>query len=190
MGTDIHLAVQARLNDKWEDTNTHVPAHARERNYELFAFLADVRNGYGFAGVKTGEPVVPQFADRGLPDGEGERDYLGDHSFTWATLRELYEAPWDTTFTSTGVVYESTYLAWDRTGSPRSWCGGIMGKDIVVIDEAAYPAHIKAPNERTHIRVTWTWKPLIECGFRRWVDSLVAEGRDLDNTRVLIGFDS
>lgn len=38
------------------------------RNYNLFAILADVHNGYGFAGCDTGDPFVPIAPPRGLPD--------------------------------------------------------------------------------------------------------------------------
>jgi hypothetical protein len=39
------------------------------RNYTLFAALSDVRNGFGFAGVPTGEPIPSSVAaGRGLPD--------------------------------------------------------------------------------------------------------------------------
>lgn len=38
------------------------------RNYDLFAALADVRNGVGFAGVKTGKAIEPIAMPRGIPD--------------------------------------------------------------------------------------------------------------------------
>lgn len=38
-----------------------------ERHYQLFSVLADVRNGYGFAGVPTGEWVKPISSPRGIP---------------------------------------------------------------------------------------------------------------------------
>lgn len=39
-----------------------------DRNYNVFGILADVRNGYGFAGVDTGDGFVPIDSPRGLPD--------------------------------------------------------------------------------------------------------------------------
>lgn len=47
------------------------PYHGR--NYDVFAILADVRNGRGFAGIETGDGFVPilgfgEAALRGLPD--------------------------------------------------------------------------------------------------------------------------
>ena len=45
----------------------------------------------------------------------------------------------------------------------------------------------------THIRVQWKWRPLVDCHFRRWLDTLAplaAEVGGAENVRVLIGFDS
>lgn len=99
------------------------------RHYDLFALLGGVRNGSGFAGSYRHEPVQPQFERRGLPDdyrepSDPEEDdgsgyeareslreeftggdfWLGDHSFTWATLTELLAVPWNTEFHSGGIV--------------------------------------------------------------------------------------
>lgn len=76
MGTDIHGVWQKRVNDRWEDIPSNYEQH---RDYQLFAVLADVRNGYGFAGVPLGQSVTPISAPRGLPadfraaDGEHYR---------------------------------------------------------------------------------------------------------------------
>lgn len=68
MGTDIHGVFQRHdtATDKWVDV-----AHKFEmnRHYQLFAVLAGVRNGRGFAGIKTGEPVKPISEPRGYPEG-------------------------------------------------------------------------------------------------------------------------
>jgi hypothetical protein len=64
MGTDIHGVFQRRTSVGWED----VPSlFQRNRHYQLFAVLAGVRNGRGFAGIRTGDPVVPISQPRGLP---------------------------------------------------------------------------------------------------------------------------
>lgn len=67
------------------------------RDYTLFGILANVRN-------PTPDAIAP---DRGLPDGfevnaDGEHDmwparsvWMGDHSFTWMTWREVQAYPWD-----------------------------------------------------------------------------------------------
>lgn len=68
MGTDIHGVFQRHnpTTGKWED----IPhRYEMERHYQLFAVLAGVRNGVGFAGIRTGEPVQPISEPRGYPDG-------------------------------------------------------------------------------------------------------------------------
>lgn len=50
-----------------EQTRAYWESDPGGRDYNLFAFLADVRNGRGFAGSYRHEPVGPQFPDRGLP---------------------------------------------------------------------------------------------------------------------------
>lgn len=67
MGTDIHAVFQKRDGDKWVDVLCNWD---QSRHYFLFAWLADVRNGFGFAGVPTHEPVKPILGKetwRGLP---------------------------------------------------------------------------------------------------------------------------
>lgn len=67
------------------------------RNYTLFGILANVR-------VPTDDAIAP---DRGLPDGfwvnaDNEHPtwpagtfWMGNHSFTWMTWREVRAYPWD-----------------------------------------------------------------------------------------------
>lgn len=57
MGTSIHGVVQIRQNDTWQDL-TYCPEQLRQRNYHLFAFLANIRNYFDINGL---EP-------RGLPE--------------------------------------------------------------------------------------------------------------------------
>lgn len=65
MGTDIHGVFQKRANDEWIDIE-HKFEH--DRDYYLFAMLAGVRNGFGFAGVETFTPLQPISEPRGYPD--------------------------------------------------------------------------------------------------------------------------
>lgn len=92
MGTDIHMRAEFRRGPDrpWEavgaifpyryydpitdtDPERSYPAKPMtaepygDRNYVTFAVLADVRNGYGFAGVKTHEPLRPISEPKGLP---------------------------------------------------------------------------------------------------------------------------
>jgi hypothetical protein len=228
MGTDIHLQVQGRLPDgTWEfvkrkpflsydDEGFTWEQDPTGRNYDLFALLAGVRNGYGFAGVYRHEPVTPQFPKRGFPEDyvglkdrrsgffTGGDDSIGDHSFTWATLEELRAVPWDLEYQSGGVIGPETFKKWDRVSEPEGWSGGIAGPGIKVHDnieefEKLISSGEPLENENGRINhychVTWTWQPLSDCTFRKWIhgdvmQSLADEYGGAENIRVLMGFDS
>ena len=64
MGCDIHGIFQAAKDGKWQDVES---TWEQDRHYFLFSWLADVRNGFGFAGVKTYEPVTPLSQPPRLP---------------------------------------------------------------------------------------------------------------------------
>lgn len=66
MGTDIHSIAQVRHNNSWNTVAIGIIGDLR--SYNMFAMLADVRNGRGFAGVKTSDrfPVIHE--PRGLPE--------------------------------------------------------------------------------------------------------------------------
>jgi hypothetical protein len=122
MGADIHLHVEIRkhgtfsIPDRpdcphpWEqihrrieipglhDTRTIDLGWGDSRNYDVFAMLADVRNGHGFAGIDTGEGFTPIAPPRGLPEDasstvleESESWGVDGHSHSFFTLRELLD---------------------------------------------------------------------------------------------------
>jgi hypothetical protein len=92
--------------DEW-DLRTHTPRDLDPgRNYGLFAILAGVRNGRGFAGVKIGEPTTPISEPRGIPEDASPAyreiaEHWGSdgHSHSWLTLAELQRYDWDTNTT-------------------------------------------------------------------------------------------
>lgn len=113
-----------------------------DRNYDLFGMLANVRNGSGFAGCDTGNGFLPISEPRGFPDdlSEGvkrllsdERDeddndiWMGDHSHSWLTLRELLDYNWDWQSVRRGWVDPWNFELFRRNGAPNSWCGGVSG---------------------------------------------------------------
>ena len=105
------------------------------RNYDLFAILANVRNGFGFAGCDTGNEFIPIDTPRGLPDSvspevKKESDEWGGdgHSHSWFTLKELHEYPWKSrTNTHRGWVSPEQFEIWRLKGKPESWSGGVGG---------------------------------------------------------------
>ena len=116
MGCDIHLYVENRVNGAWRAAEcfvqdkddpkscADVPYEKRlysGRNYNLFSILADVRNGYGFAGVPTGAGYKPMSKPKGLPaDVSPEVKAVSDqwdgdgHSHSWFTVAEIMAYDW------------------------------------------------------------------------------------------------
>lgn len=149
MGCDIHFFVERRAGgtwltcDKWtkdEDGQRveYKDAFYHDRNYDLFAILANVRNGLGFAGVKTGEGFNPIAPARGIPaDASPEyrsavESYGSDgHSHSWLTVTEIQTFDWTQTTTKQGVVSPREWARWKTTGRPHAWCGSISGNGVV-----------------------------------------------------------
>lgn len=117
-----------------------------DRNYRLFGMLADVRNGTGFAGCRTGNAVEPIAMPRGWPadlspELEAERANI-EHTPTYLTVREMldyFERKRADDLTVIGVVDGQTYENLRDNGvRPTSWSGGISGRDIVTLDARIY----------------------------------------------------
>lgn len=162
MGTDIHFYVERNVDDKWLSCDTweteeyldegeapykSVPWGKRYydgRNYDLFAILADVRNGSGFAGVKTGDGFSVISEPRGLPvDMSDElREEAGrrlEHTPTWLLVSEIMAFDWTQVTTKRGIVSAREFLAWrawDRGHGlgPKEYSGGIWGANIKIIE--------------------------------------------------------
>lgn len=108
-----------------------------DRNYLVFAMLANVRNGYGFAGTPTHTPIAPICEEpRGIPDDvtDGTRAILsGEHTETWITLGEIWAHDWAQPIAQFGVVDPSQFLVFQEKGRPDSWSGGISGGQVVSV---------------------------------------------------------
>lgn len=193
MGTDIHGFVEERYrsDQRWFRSGEIEDS----RNYSVFAALADVRNGYGFAGVPTHKPINPISQPRGLPEdhtrgNDDETDYeFGDHSFSWLTIDELVTWDgWDQTLDEVGWISREQYADWLKSpGVPRGgWSGGISGGLIIhaMHDDGYFP------EGWTHIRVSWS-RPLRDACriFLAWLDHIKLK-TDGHEARIVFGFDS
>lgn len=157
MGTDISMYAEVRRNRQWakvgdkfkncwynkdrsmDDWNKPYTDHPYDsRNYDLFAILADVRNGRGLAGYKTSNGFNPISEPKGFPDDiteevKNELDGYG-HSYSYFTLKELKEYDWNQTVIHVGVITEEQYVKMKETKeNPTCWGGMVSGKDIVVV---------------------------------------------------------
>lgn len=152
MGCDIHIYVEKKEDGRWIPVDewvqdeygiSYVPYQKQiydGRNYDLFAMLADVRNGYGFAGVDTGNGFIPISLPKGLPDDVSDNiknvsDSWGrdGHSHSWLTLKELIDYDWNQTNKSRGIVTPAEYYRYIHTGIPLSYCNGVYGDNIQII---------------------------------------------------------
>lgn len=100
MGCDIHFYFE-KLNKKtntWEPyTKIDKSEYPDNRDYEMFAFLCGVKGSlrtYGKDISRRGIPKDTSYKEYRLISGGEEYQYLGDHNFTWATIKELKNLPW------------------------------------------------------------------------------------------------
>lgn len=233
MGTDIHIQAE-KLDRKtmvWETipvprhlwSEWHIkyaddpddPDFGQEwvdfRNYSLFAMLADVRNGYGFAGISTGTGFKPISKPRGLPEDISQkvkRLYYedGGHSESWLSLREVMEYPVkDLRTKRRGCLKVEDLRAWRKTKSiqPPSWCGWTSGPNVHHVTPEALEGHLlNPPPETAAIKghqasyyAEYEWEvSYFECApdfFGRMLPALVEiAGDDIDDVRFVFFFDN
>lgn len=209
MGTDIHYTFQHKNKDNlWEDvpvdTGWDTP-YCINRHYFLFSILAGVRNGYGFAGIKTYEPVVPIDSPRGLPkDNQNtlwDEDYgesyskYGDHSFSWllsSEIKEYFEKYSKTIVTHTGYISRASFLKWDGNSKPESYSGGIDGPNIIKADTIPYNLSLlkalSSDTIYTHFHVEWKIGLLDEVQY--FLDIILSLESQFGEIRMVFGFDS
>ena len=179
MGCDIHFYVEERRNGVWVSADVWSPCEYEkgrmtlknelygDRNYNLFAILANVRNGYGFAGVPTGSGFVPIAEPKGLPDdvspevkAESDRWNGDGHSHTWLTVREILDYDWNQKTMLSGVVDAENWRRWKAYGKPTEYSGGCWGKDIRNVSESEMEGlveSLKGSPELENLRTTVHW---------------------------------
>jgi hypothetical protein len=208
MGTDVHAVWQAKRDDQWYDVAS---TWEQNRHYFLFAWLAGVRNGYGFAGTPTHTPIVQIAPRRGLPDDFKVVDgahptvveaidtrrrkymdadalaleptvWMGDHSFSWLLGSEILAAKRPTVTERTGIVDIDFYKKWDHETPPEAYCGGISGRDVVLAESTD-----AVTPQTTHVRIAWTERT---DGLDYFVDEVKRLVEQHGDVRLVFGFDS
>lgn len=188
------------------------------RNYDLFGILADVRNGIGFAGIRTGDawPVIEE--PRGIPADasdlyrkEAEEWGIDGHSHSWFTVEEL-----DRFFAGmvmgrkTGVVHCNDYAQGEI---PHMHASDVSGLSSVILTEDQFAQvkdeihqgqisreailhfnfdHFKhkRPVVGVYVRQEWDHPAeLVTEGFRGMLDELRKFGAP-DELRVVFFFDN
>lgn len=219
MGCDIHSIGQIKLgSNNWKTVK--VSPGGDDRNYDSFAVMADVRNGFGFAGVKTGEGWEPISKPRGLPDdilklidydfhlkvasyvpkwspnSEPRTEaWLGDHSHSWLLLSEMENAMKGLSeqfYETFGVITKESFLKLKEGEQPESWCGGVRGLDVKVFPAKMVPS---MKGDYTHVEASWK-TPATEklWQLKKIIEALtkIKEENNLtsDEVRLVFGFDS
>lgn len=119
---------------EWNNKLTMHPYDAR--NYDVFAILADVRNGRGFAGSDTGDGFNPIADPKGVPEDASDYykkvvdEWAGDgHSHSYFSMEELDAYDWNQTTKHRGWVGPDQYKVFKEKGHPEMWSGMVMGGD-------------------------------------------------------------
>ena len=116
------------------------------RSYDWFAILADVRNGRGFAGVRTGEGFDVIAEPRGVPKDATKKwkkevkNWGCDmHSQSYLSVEDFDNFDWSQKTSKWGTIQLNQYKELRGTGkSPEDWSGSVFGGKTITIsmDEA------------------------------------------------------
>lgn len=222
MGCDIHCYAEKKVNGKWEKIsgifkyryyNPERPTTVDEdgyvnnsefddhpysgRNYDLFGILADVRNGRGFAGVKTGEGFNPIAQPKGLPEDvsievqkESDRWDGDGHSHSYFTIKELLEFNWNQLSMKQGWVDKKEYQSYLENGVPDSWCGGVIGPNVLHVPNSDILTE-DLPSVKKYTSVQWgtTYRATVGETFFESIKKLQEFGADED-VRIVFWFDN
>lgn len=213
MGCDIHFYVEARKDRSWSSADrwTHDlygegsgPGVAFEdrfyngRNYDLFAILADVRNGIGFAGIDTGDGFNVIAPPRGLPaDASPEVRAASEewgcdgHSRSYFTVKELLDFDWNQVTRHRGWVGYEEYQVYKRNGSPDNWCGGVSGGGVRHVTPPEMEALPEGQRDAAYCLVKWVGTYADSC--RHFLDVTIPKMRKLgsdDDVRAVFWFDN
>lgn len=168
------------------------------RNYDLFALLADVRNGNG---------IDPISEPKGIPDdsceeikGESEDWGCDGHSHSYYTLAELKEyidSHKDDYYESNGYVSRSEYVEFIKDKCPHSWCGGIYGGDVCIIpNDDMYKIILGTyknynSNKSYYTYITWKSSIISDTGLDKIVAKIATISDDNDeDVRMVFWFDN
>lgn len=176
------------------------------RNYDLFAMLANVRNGAGFAGIKTGDGFNIIAEPKGVPMDMSKiiaadyEEWMGDaHSASWLTLKELKEFNWKQTTKHSGVINIEQYADYVKLGHPTTWSGDVSGGKVKYLSLDEANEYLKGKKElddefNHYVRVDWTEKYSESAG--DFLDFSIPEleklslSEDQDDVRIVFWFDN
>lgn len=166
-----------------------------DRNYDVFAALAGVRNGTGFAGVYRHDPITPIAEPRGVPEDATPEALalLSDgHTPTWLMLEEVMNYDWDQPLHRGGVVSLEEFKTYLDDGKPDGWCGGISGPKIVFVSPEVATQMVREGKQDPNTYVPLRWGDSLRPSAEAFLDRmkmLAAEAGERP-TRLVFDFDS
>lgn len=203
MGCDIHMYAEVRREKEWakvgsvfkstwsDEEKTDHPYNGR--NYELFAFLAGVRNRFD---------VEPIAEPRGYPEGISVEvkkeldDWDSDgHSASWFSLKELQDANWEYKFQHGGVVPSAVYeYCKEIQEPPKVYSQGIGGGNIQTVSEKEWDQmDWDTQNNGTRWYVHMFWETSIRDECKQFVEETMGFLAQLgapEDVRVIFNFDN
>lgn len=216
MGCDIHAAIEYKENGQWKAFLVKNPYFGKyedepemrarvdfDRDYDLFAILGNVRNGHGFAGIRTGSGFEPMSDGRGYPSdmsSAADEAMSHEHSATWVTLAEILAYDWERTTQKRGVVDAATFERWDRVKSwspePESYSGDVRGPRIRHISNDEMRLAIKNGVDLNGLHTAVEWgETYASAAHQLWTKALpvmlkLGAANGYDNVRLVMDFDS
>jgi hypothetical protein len=210
VGTDIYIIPERLRDGRWEYIDVGLDDFV---DYDVFAVLADVRNGRA-AGAVTGDGYNPISTPRGFPVdisretrshfGLGPDDNpnhaLGDgefHTPTWLRLDEILDYDWNRTTRQRGVLPESEWESYKVLGKPRDgYACGFLGPGRVTLTTAQMRDLKEGrlqrdPSRSYYFELWWTTTYWEGCGwFVEMLKERLSAFGSPDRIRLIIFFDS
>lgn len=221
MGTDVHSIFEVKKEiflDKHPELSLLVDTSqdwiqisenpwSENRDYLLFAVLANVRNGYGFGGLYRHEPLEPITDHRGIPDDfsaeyQIKDSWWGNHSHTWLLGSEFMN--WYNgdiiSLVHTGYISKKEFDKWDGN-EPDCYSGCINGPGIILSDDVNSFTRVNSTQlnenqpivsitpETTHVRVWWSQS--VQSSISDFYEDVVKPLMDYyGDFRLVMSFDS
>ena len=202
MGTDIELYVEKQDDQgKWKMID-NISVLDIGRNYNLFAILANMRNGFGFAGIKTGNGFIPITKPKGIPEDASaeylkiaeENSYDGEN-FSYHTIQDLLDHDWNQRTQVCGDIDLKTYKKWmenEKSGEPDDWTrlyGGASLSNSEMEELINSGVNDNSTDQYTSVKWTKTYRECVgEYFFDTILDKLKKIAEDHSKVRIVFFF--
>lgn len=202
---DGNLDKVKALKDTYLKEGEYITIPDDNRSYDWFAILADVRNGRGFAGIKTGEGFNIISEPRGIPDDASEewKQFVEDwgcdlHSKSYLSIEDFENFNWDQVTVKRGSITLEQYKELRGTNScPNGWSGSVSGGNVVTVDEDIANDILDGKNkdyEFNDIYVNYHWTIKYSEWFEGKLENLLQPMKKLkskyEDVRIVFGFDN